>query len=184
MTALHEPLADTEAPRAAAGPESAVVAFVTRLLGGAAKGRDVQRLVRYAVTSVVALAVSELCLVVVDADTGIGAMLAAFVANLAGTIPSYLMSRYWIWSEADRSRPARQVLLYWLTSLVSMVISSVSTGAISDADHAHHVLKLLLLGAVYLFVSLILWVAKYVAYQTVIFQTPQLLDDAPADSPA
>ena len=184
MTALHDQLADDEMLRGAEAPDSFVVALVTRMLGGAAKGRDVQRLVRYAVTSLVALAVSEVCLVVVDADTGMGAMLAAFVANLAGTVPSYLMSRYWIWADADRARPGRQVMLYCLTSLVSMVISSVSTGAISDADHAHHVLKLLLLGAVYLFVSLVLWVAKYIAYQTVIFQTPQLLDDAPADSPA
>ena len=41
-----------------------------------------------------------------------------------------------------------------------------------------------LVGAVYLFVSLVLWIAKYVAYQTVIFRAPQDLDEQPADSSA
>jgi len=38
----------------------------------------------------------------------------AFLANLAGTVPSYLLSHFWIWREASRTRVGRQVVLYWL----------------------------------------------------------------------
>jgi putative flippase GtrA len=117
-----------------------------------------------------ALGVSEVCLVAVAANTGLGATSVALIANAAGTVPSYLLARYWIWSEADRRRTGRQVVLYWLTSLASMIISSFTTGAVAHAVHAHHTLRLLLLGSVYLAISLVLWLAKYVAYQTVIFK--------------
>ncbi|MCU1494537.1 MAG: hypothetical protein JWO62_2301 [Acidimicrobiaceae bacterium] len=136
------------------------------------QARDLRRLFRYTATSALALAVSEVCLVTIDAETSVGVTLATVAANLAGTVPSYLLSRYWIWSEADRTRAGRQLLLYWLTSLVSMAVSSLAMGAISHEDHARHVLRLLILGVFYLAISILLWVAKYVAYHTVIFRTP------------
>ena len=138
---------------------------------GMLEGRDLKRLVRYTSTSVIALVRSEVCLLVLNAEMTLTVTVAAIFANLAGTVPSYLLSRYWIWSEADRSRAARQVVLYWLTSIISMAISSVATGAIAHEDHAHHVLKLVILGALYLAVSIALWIAKYVAYQSFIFRS-------------
>lgn len=142
-----------------------------RLVAAARTPRDLRRLFRYSATSVFALGVSEVSLVMLAARTGLGATTIALIANAVGTVPSYLLSRYWIWSEADRRRTGRQVALYWLTSLVSMIISSFTTGAVAHAVHAHHEVRLLLLGGVYLAVSLGLWVAKYVAYQTVIFRS-------------
>ncbi len=161
---------DTRAGPPGTGIEDVVVSAASKLLGGVAAGRDVRKLVRYTATSVVSLGVSELALIVVDAGTSLGATLSVLIANLAGAIPSYLLSRYWIWPEADRRRPARQAFLYWVTSILSWAISTVATGAIADADHAHHLLKLVLLGTVFILVNLALWVAKYVAYQTVIFR--------------
>ena len=177
MTALPEQLDREEVgsggdlDAAPAGTGRLRGAGTGRLRGAVTGRRDYRRIFRYCATSVLALGVSEVCLVALDAETTMGATLAALLANLAGTLPSYLLSRYWIWSEADRRRAGRQVVLYWATSLVSMGISSVVTGAIADADHAHHMLKLIVLGMVYLAVSLALWVAKYVAYQTVIFRS-------------
>jgi putative flippase GtrA len=168
VTTVDEMAASTRGPRAHAR-------------GGFAAKRDLRRLFRYTATSVIALVVSEVVLIVLDAETAMGVTLATVIANLVGTVPSYLMSRYWIWSEADRTRAGRQLVLYWVTSLVSMAISSLATGAISREDHAHHFLRLLILGSLYLLVSIILWVAKYVAYQTVIFRTPSA--DRPAVEP-
>lgn len=177
MTDLREQLERNEArstidEQAAIEKVSARGAIISGRLASVLAGRDLRRLFRYTATSVLALAVSEICLVTIDAETGIGVTLATVAANVAGTVPSYLLSRYWIWSEADRSRAGRQLVLYWLTSLVSMAISSLAMGAISHEDHARHILKLLILGAFYLAISIVLWIAKYVAYHTVIFRTP------------
>ena len=126
------------------------------------------KLLRYAATSGVALGISEIVLVALYWTKTFDATTSALIAALAGTIPSYLLSRYWIWSEANRGRVGRQVVLYWLTSIVSMVITSVSTGLITSlAPKGHHVM---FASGGFLFMNLVLWVTKYLVYQRIIFK--------------
>lgn len=133
---------------------------------------DLRRLFRYGATSVIALGISEAVLLLVSDTTSLGAASAALVANVAGTGPSYLLSRYWIWPDADRRRVGRQLVLYWVISLISMGLSSITLGVV--ADHVPHtrIVHLALLGAAYLAISVILWVAKYASYRAFIF-TPE-----------
>jgi putative flippase GtrA len=129
----------------------------------------VQKLFRYALTSGVATGISEVTLLALYASGFLGATGSAVVANLAGTVPSYLLSRYWIWPEADRSGAARQMGLYWFTSLVSLVFSTAGTslaGAHAPAGHTAHVI---MVGSAYIGTVAILWVAKFVVYQRFIF---------------
>ena len=82
-------------------------------------------LARYATTSLVAFGVSEIALLLLYGNSVAGATVCAVIANLAGTVPSYFMSRYWIWKDADRSRAGRQVILYWVTSVVFIALTSL-----------------------------------------------------------
>jgi len=136
------------------------------------KGRDLRRLARYGFTSVVAFAISEVVLLVLGAATHLGATTEALIANLVGVVPSYVLSRYWIWSEADRRRPIGQASRYWLTSVASMAVSSFATGFAAHHAPRGHSAHLIVLGGAYFLISVVLWVAKYVAYQTVVFRTP------------
>lgn len=131
-----------------------------------------RRLGRYVVTSVVATIVSELTLLVLYGTGALGAAGAAVVANLAGTVPSYAMSRYWIWADADRDRPARQAAAYWVISLVSLGVSTgtvAAAGAWAPADHA---LRLAVVGLVYVGTYGVLWLGKFAVYQWVVFPVP------------
>lgn len=139
----------------------------------------VARLVRYAATSAVAFGVSEATLLVLYGSGAVGATVAALVANLVGTVPSYLMSRYWIWSEAPRTRVGRQVILYWTTSAAFIAGTSLATGGVArlvPADHPYH---LVLVGLGFFVVSVVFWLAKFVIYQRVIF--PVAAGDARMD---
>ena len=130
--------------------------------------RHVAKLFRYAATSGVALGISEIVLIALFSTKTFNATVSALIATLAGTIPSYLLSRYWIWAEASRTRVGRQVTLYWLTSLAAMFITSGCTGLIASiAPRGHH---LLFASAGFLFMNLVLWATKYVIYQKVIFK--------------
>lgn len=129
------------------------------------------RLLRYSLTSGVALGVSEATLLGLYSTRTFGATTAAFLANLVGTLPSYLLSRYWIWRQADRRRVGRQVVLYWLISFVSMAITSLATGAITEAAPSGHEAHVIVAGIGFLLVSVVLWVAKYVVYQQFVFQS-------------
>ncbi len=127
------------------------------------------KLLRYALTSGVATGISEVTLLALYASGFLGATGSAVLANLAGTVPSYLLSRYWIWPEADRSGAARQMGLYWFTSVASLVFSTAGTslaGAHAPAGHAAHVL---VVATAYIGTVAILWVAKFLVYQRFIF---------------
>jgi putative flippase GtrA len=132
---------------------------------------QISRLARYAATSGLAFALSEATLLILYGSGIANATLAAVIANLAGTVPSYLMSRYWIWKDAPRARVARQVVLYWCTSIICIILTSLATGAIADLVPAGHRFHLAIVGVGFLVVNVIFWLGKFVLYQKVIFPT-------------
>ena len=133
---------------------------------------DIARLARYAATSGVAFAVSEATLLVLYGLDLTTATVAALIASLAGTVPSYLLSRYWIWREASRERVLRQVILYWIVSISCIVLTSLLTGALASFAPAGHPFHLLVVAIGYPIVMLTFWLIKFVIYQRVIFLTP------------
>lgn len=131
----------------------------------------VNKLLRYALTSGVATGISEVTLLALYASGFLGASGSSIIANLAGTVPSYLLSRYWIWPEAERTGAARQMGLYWITSAVSLVVSTAGTSlaaAHAPAGHADHVV---VVGVAYIGTYAVLWIAKYLVYQRLIFRS-------------
>ena len=130
---------------------------------------QIARLARYSASSIVAFAVSEAILLILYGTGVLGATAAALVANLVGTLPSYLMSRYWIWKEAPRTRVGRQVVMYWATSFACIAGTSLATGAIANLAPPGHRFHLAIVGVGFLVVSLVFWLAKFVIYQRVIF---------------
>lgn len=145
-------------------------ASIGRIRGVVARPR-IQKLLRYALTSGLATGISEVTLLALYAGGFLGATGSSIIANLAGTVPSYLLSRYWIWPEADRRGAARQMGLYWATSAAGLVVSAAGTsfaGAHSPAGHTAHVI---VVGSAYIATVAVLWVAKFIVYQRVIFSS-------------
>jgi putative flippase GtrA len=130
---------------------------------------SIARLARYGATSVIAFAVSEITLLALYGWKVTGITVAAVVANLAGTVPSYLMSRYWIWSEAPRARVGRQVVMYWATSIICIAGTSLATGGIVKLAPPGHHFHLLVAGIAFLLVNVVFWFAKFEVYQKIIF---------------
>ena len=127
------------------------------------------RWLRYLLTSGLSTGISEIALVVLYAAGITGAMTAAVLATLVGTVPSYLISRYWIWPEADRRGVGRQMTLYWLTTGASLVVSSLATGAAAAHAPGGRGLHVVVASAAYVGTYVLLWVAKYVVYQRLVF---------------
>ena len=130
---------------------------------------QIAKLTRYATTSGFAFGVSEMTLLVLYGNDVVNATVAAVIANLTGTVPSYLMSRYWIWKDAARTRVGRQVVLYWATSITCMALTSLATGAIASLAPAGHALHLAAVAIGFPAVSVVFWLAKFVLYERVIF---------------
>ncbi len=128
------------------------------------------RMFRYSATSVICLGISEATILILTATNLFGATTAALIANFAGVIPSYLLSRYWIWKEADRKNTTQQIILYWAISIISILINSFGTGFITHHSNTTGNEHLEVVGGSFLALNFITWIAKYVAYQKVVFK--------------
>lgn len=135
------------------------------------------RIVRYGLTSVIALGISEVTLLIIVATHLAGATAAAAIASLVGVLPSYLISRYWIWPDADRQRTGRQVAMYWAISLVSIAITSWGTGFIAHHTPEKGAAHVAVVGIGFPLINLVLWVAKFFAYQLVVFRQGNTVSD-------
>ncbi|MGH9128878.1 MAG: GtrA family protein [Acidimicrobiales bacterium] len=127
------------------------------------------RLVRYGATSGLSTILSEAMLIGLTATGTLGATASALLANVVGSVPAYLLSRYWIWPEANRARIGRQMTLYWVTSIVSTVASTVVTKVVAQAIPFHGATRGLVLGAAFFGTYGTLWLAKFAVYHHWLF---------------
>ena len=112
----------------------------------------------------------------------VGATTAALIANVVATVPSYLMSRYWIWKDAKRTQVGRQVVLYWATSAASILLTSLATGAIAHHIPESHRFHLALVGVAFFFVNVAFWFGKFVVYHKFIFPTDRTAKEVVVDA--
>jgi putative flippase GtrA len=129
-----------------------------------------RRLGRYGATSIASTTVSQALLIALYGGLGINAAAAAVLANMAGTVVSYLLSRYWIWPSADRSRVARQVVLYWTVTVGGLVAAALAVHEVDVLAPAADGTRVLLASAVMLAVYGALWLLKFAVYQRLLFR--------------
>ena len=143
---------------------------------------QIARLVRYAATSIMAFVLSEATLLILYGSHAVGATTAALIANVVATLPSYLMSRYWIWKDAKRTQVGRQVVLYWATSAASIVLTSLATGAIAHHIPTGHSFHLAIVGVAFFVVNVAFWLIKFVVYHKFIFPTDDSVEEVIVDA--
>lgn len=127
------------------------------------------RMARYLVTSGLCTVVSEAILVSLIGTKTLGATSSALLANVAGGLVSYLLSRYWIWSEAERTRTVRQLVLYWATSGVSWLCSTLVTREVAHHLPLQGTERLIVIGVAFFATYAVLWLAKFSIYQRFVF---------------
>jgi len=89
------------------------------------------RFFRYSVGSVVAVVTSEVTFVLCYGTGWLGTTAASVVAFLAGAVPNYVLNRSWAWERRGRLNVSREVILYAVVSIVSLVSAAVVTGWVS-----------------------------------------------------
>lgn len=95
-------------------------------------------------------------------------ILAASIA----TVPSYYLNRTWAWGRTGRSHLMKEVVPFWAIAAVSLVLSTVAVG-VADRQaklHLHsHFLETVAVEAANFFTYGVLWVAKFIFFNKVLF---------------
>ena len=127
--------------------------------------------VRYALVSVVSVPVGEIGVLVFNL-VGLSAVLAALLGNSCGAVPSYILNRYWVWGKNDKNNLFTEILPFWIITLVGILFSLYTAHVAGQYTKHHHIggaerLAILLIANLAAFG--ILWVAKYVLFNRVLF---------------
>lgn len=148
----------------------AVVNFSPSSLLERARTPEGRKLVRYSMVSVISVAVSQVVLFV--AQFAWSARTSVIVATCVSAVPSYQLNRAWAWGKRGRSDLLTEILPFWGMAILGLILSVWFADFVDS--HAHEITgshlgqKLLVNGAA-LAAFGILWVAKFLILNRILF---------------
>jgi putative flippase GtrA len=155
---------DTSAGRAGGG-----------LHGKLAGSKLAVKVTRYAIGSVIALITSVIVFALLLA-VGVGTTADSILAFVAGAVPNWVLNRRWAWERRGEMDVAREIVGYTVISVIALLASSAGTGWTDTLVRHHfahqHALRVALVTLSYVVVQGLLFVAKFVAYDRLIFSDP------------
>lgn len=131
-----------------------------------------QKLFRYSMASVVSVIVSNVLLVFFVGVLDLGAVWASTLATGLSAIPSYEMNRKWAWGRSGKSHLMKEVVPFWALAFIGWAFSTYSVYLAEHyAKHHHfsHIHRTELELVVYFTAFAILWVGKFVIFNSVMF---------------
>ena len=132
------------------------------------------KMTKYALSSVLAFVVSYVTFTVGYWVSGGYTTVPSIVAFLFAALINWVMNRRWAWKQTGRA-PVKETVSYACVSLVSLGITALATGRtnywVKHSAHIenHHGLRLLVVTGAYVVINVVLFVAKFLVYEYVIF---------------
>jgi putative flippase GtrA len=133
---------------------------------------DGQKLLKYSAASLISLAVSVILLVVFDGVFRWGAVVSSTLATAIATIPSYELNRKWAWGKSGKGHLWREVVPFWVIAFIGWGFSTYSTklaeGALKGTT-IPHLERTAIIALVYVAAFGVLWIAKFIFFNKVLF---------------
>jgi putative flippase GtrA len=132
-----------------------------------------KKLIRYTMVSVVAICVSQVCLLFLLGIFHWRARSANIAAVCISAVPSYYLNRSWVWKKGGRSHLLKEVAPFWALALIGLGFSTWSADfaeSIAIDNHLSHVAKtaVIMIGSLAAFG--VLWLAKFMIFNELMFK--------------
>jgi putative flippase GtrA len=138
--------------------------------------------IKYALASVISVAVTEVVLFLVfGAFRLFSAEVSNIVATAVAAIPSYYLNRNWAWGKSGKSHFWREVAPFWVLAFLGLGLSAWTVGLAQGFAQSHgfsHLLDALFVNVASLAAFGIVWVGKFFIFNIWMFgnQNPQGVD--------
>jgi putative flippase GtrA len=136
---------------------------------------------RYSMASVVALITSVVFLALFSGPLSMSAWVSSSLATAIATVPSYYLNRKWAWGKDGKGHFWREVMPFWVLAFIGWGFSTLCSDVAESVAKHHHFSHLARTGTVevvYVAAFGVLWVAKFIIFNKVIF----VHHGAPVDS--
>ena len=139
-----------------------------------ARSHHGRKALKYSMVSVIAIGCSQAILVTCHAILGWDAVVSNVTAVTVSSVPSYLLNRAWVWGRKGEHDWLREVLPFWVFAFCGLGLSVVFVWLATKWSDATIVVSFANLSAFGL-----LWVARYIILDQLLFNTLPHQDDEP-----
>jgi putative flippase GtrA len=132
------------------------------------------RLMRYTLVSAISAVTSLVILTVVFGVLGLFTeVYSTLIANMLAGIPSYLLNRQWVWGKSGRSHLWREIVPFWVTSIIGIAFALYAASLahnFADTHHLHHLARTVLVVGANIASFGILWLLKFFIFNRLFAQ--------------
>jgi putative flippase GtrA len=132
------------------------------------------KIVRYSLVSVISAVTSLVILIIVYGVLRLWSeVYSTLFSNILAGIPSYILNRRWVWKKSGRSHVWREILPFWVMSLIGIVFALFVAGWAHDIGQAHHLRhfdRTLLVVAANVAAFGVLWLLKLALFNRIFAQ--------------
>jgi putative flippase GtrA len=131
-----------------------------------------RKVVRYSVTSVVALIVSLIVLAITHGLLLWSAFISNIVATAVAAIPSYELNRRWAWGKTGKGHLWKEVVPFWALAFIGLAFSTwwaVLAESLAKHRGLSHAAQTALVELAVVMAYGILWVGKFIIFNKVLF---------------
>jgi putative flippase GtrA len=157
--------------------------LVQRVLSPTQGDRSLHKFIRYSMVSGVAIVISQVTIFICAGAFHLSGILANTIGAVMATPASYELNRKWAWGKRGKSHLWKEVAPFWGLTLVGYL---ASTGTVQLADNfcaSHHVtgtVRALAIMGASLFAYGVVWIAKFILFNKVVFAGPAHSPAGPA----
>ena len=128
---------------------------------------------RYCGVSVVNVLTGQGILAFCLAVLALGGVVSQVISATLSAIPAYILSRRWVWKQKGRDSFRNEVLPFWIMALIGLVFAVSAIAIVERFTESTIVLMATSLAAYG-----VVWVAKYVVLDKIMWRTPTEVDAA------
>ncbi|HUZ20899.1 MAG TPA: GtrA family protein [Acidimicrobiales bacterium] len=106
------------------------------------------------------------------------------LASLAAAIPAYALYRRWVWGLSGRSRMSREVIPFWITTMVGTAVSASAVDLISHLVRSATMsrdLRAAIVDGTSLVAFALLWAARFLILDRWVFGSRRQQVGAPSE---
>jgi putative flippase GtrA len=118
----------------------------------------------YALVSVVAVITGQAVLWSCSGLLGWDPVPSNIMSVAVGSVPSYVLNRYWVWGKRGKNHFVKEVLPFWGMALLGLILSTIAVAIAASWNDATIVVAGANLGAFG-----VIWVGKYFVLHHVLF---------------
>ena len=128
---------------------------------------------RYCGVSVVNVLTGQGILALCLAVFALGGVVSQVISATVSAIPAYILSRRWVWKQKGRDSFRNEVLPFWTMALIGLVFAVSAIALVEQFTEST-----IMLMATSLAAYGVVWVAKYVVLDKIMWRTPTEVDAA------